>query len=562
MALAAALLPWMVGAERPTELPALPGDVRIGLSIRDERGRPTGLRLRVTDSSGRTFAPLGHLPRPDGSSRAAGNLVLGDGEETPYEVHALAYDGARIDLPPGRYLFEARKGFEYEPVSREVEITSAPGQTVALPLRRFADFEAMGWYPGDTHVHFPGPSGIRYEMECEGLRVCSLLALKNGYRDPPRPGDGHFWNVEHFSPKLLPVSDARHFVKTGEEFRHGLLAHLIFQNLKSLVWPMSTGGLRESGVGGYDWPLMIHAADEARRQRALVTWAHWPYPSMEAPLDIALGRIDSLDILTTGSPFEHHPSLVEIYKMRGPRAYSTPPIEMYYHYLNCGVRLAVSAGSDKMGLNPPMGSARTYVKTQGPLSYESWVEGIRRGRTFISNYPLLELSVDGRIPGGTLKLAPGRRGLKVKARARSIEPYEVLEIVLNGEVVASARPTGIFFDAAIDRIIEVERGGWIAARAHGPKMLPYGQGSWKMPVFAHTSPVYLAMPGRPPRATASAEILLEQLATLELWVRDTARFPSDDNRGEALGHIARARTFYQAAAAHPENGGLKGGYRH
>ena len=49
---------------------------------------------------------------------------------------------------------------------------------------------------------------------------------------------------------------------------------------------------------------MAHAADDAHAQGALVTWAHWPYPSMEAPLDIALGKIDSIDILTTGNPFD------------------------------------------------------------------------------------------------------------------------------------------------------------------------------------------------------------------------------------------------------------------
>ena len=123
-----------------------------------------------------------------------------------------------------------------------------------------------------------------------------------------------------------------------------------------------------------------------------------PTLPLEAPLDIALGRIDSLDMLTTGDPFEHHPILVDIYKMHGPEAYSTAPIEMYYHYLNCGFRVAVSSGSDKMALNPPMGSARTYVKTEGPLCYNSWIEGIRKGHTFISNYPLLDFSVDGKRP--------------------------------------------------------------------------------------------------------------------------------------------------------------------
>jgi hypothetical protein len=522
-------------ADRPTRTP-FPGHIRAKLSIVDERGQPTGVRLRITNAAGEYFAPLGHLTQPDGSRRMSGDLILGDDETSPRRLHAYVYDGAEIDLPPGTYRMEARKGHEYKAVDSQVQA----GATIRVPLARFADLEAKGWYPGDTHMHFPDPSGIRYEMECEGLRVCSLLLLKSGYKTG-KPGDGHFQNVEHFTGRMHPASDARHHIKTGEEFRHGLLAHVIFQNLRSIVWPVSTGQLRENGAGGYDWPLMLHAADDARSQGALVTWAHWPYPSMEAPMDIALGRIDSLDILTTGDPFAHHPILVDIYKMHGPRAYSTPPIEMYYHYLNCGFRVAASSGSDKMGLNPPIGSARTYVKTEGRLTYDSWIDGIRKGRTFITNGPLLEFSVDGEEAGATLKLAAGKARLRVRASAQSIDPYEVLEIIHNGKVIVSEKP-----GVAVDRVVEVERGGWIAARAHGRTMLPYGATWWQMPVFAHSSPIYLEMPGRPADARASAELLLEQLGYLDRWAQGQARFPTAENKREALTLIAQARAVYEA----------------
>lgn len=533
----------LVLADLPTRQP-YPNHVRIRLAIRDEEGRPTGLRLRVTDAAGRYYAPLGHLPLVDLSRRTAGDLILGDDKETPRELHALVYDGALIDLPPGDYTFAASKGLEYERVRLPVKVTLEGPSNVTLPLRRFENFEARGWFPGDTHLHFPDPAGVRYEMECEGLRVCSLLLLKSGYRNG-RPGEGHFWNAEHFTGRLSPVSDSRHFIKVGEEFRHGLLAHLIFQNLASIVWPVSTGGLRESGAGGFDWPLMLHAAADARSQGALVSWAHWPYPSLEAPLDIALGRIDSLDLLTTGSPFAHHPILVEIYKMHGPAVYSLAPIDVYYHYLNCGFRLAASAGSDKMALNPPLGSARTYVKTDGPLSYEAWVEGIRRGCTFITTAPLLEFSVNGKEPGETLKLEPGAARLKIRARAVSLEPYDVLEVIYNGRVVGSAEPSGAHSEARLAFDVDVDRGGWLAARAHGKKMLPYGETWWQQPVFAHSSPVYVDMPGRPAPAAASAKLLLEQLGYFEDWVRTRAHFPSAAQRQEALRLAAEARAVYQ-----------------
>ncbi|MFN7923201.1 MAG: CehA/McbA family metallohydrolase [Bryobacteraceae bacterium] len=541
--LASAFAGLLLFADLPTRSP-YPGFVRLKFSIRDEAGRATAARVRITDAKGEYWAPLGHLPQPDQSRRTAGDLILGDDETSPRRLYAYVYDGHQIDLPPGDYTLDASKGLDYRYVHQTVSIATQ-STTVPIPLKRFGDFESRGWYPGDTHMHFPDPAGVRYEMEAEGLRVCSLLLLKSGYKEPLRPGNGNFWNAEHFTGKLNPVSDARHWVKVGEEFRHGLLAHLIFQNLKSVVWPVSVGQLRENGVGGFDWPLMIHACDDAHAQGALVTWAHWPYPSMEAPLDIALGRVDSLDILTTGNPFEHHPILVDVYKMFGPSAYSRPPIEMYYHYLNCGFRVAASSGSDKMALNPPIGSARTYVKTAGALSYDSWIEGIRKGRTFITTAPLLEFSVNGAQAGDTLALAPGKARLAVSAKAVSQEPYEVLEILVNGKVVRTAKPSGDRNEAVINETIEVERGGWIAARAHGPKMLPYGATWWMMPVFAHSSPIYLQMPGRPADARESARVLLEQLGYFEKWAETKAVFPTPENKREALALAAKARAIYE-----------------
>lgn len=539
---ASAFTALLVYAQFPTRQ-AYPGQTRVRLNIRTAGGSPAGARLRVLDNGGAYFAPLGHLSQPDPTRRMSGDVILGDGDTSLLELHAYVYDGTEIDLPPGRYTFHLRKGFEYAPLAQSVTINQAPAQTVDLTLRKFADFEANGWYPGDTHMHFPDPSGVRYEMECEGLRVCSLLLLKSGYRSG-RPGDGHLQNVEHFAGRRLqPVSDARYFIKTGEEFRHGLLAHLIFQNLKNIVWPVSVGGLREGGVGGFDWPMMFHATADAHDQGALVTWAHWPYPSLEAPLDIALGRIDSLDLLTTGSPFEHHPILTGIYKMQGPKVYSLAPIDVYYHYLNCGFHLSASAGSDKMALNPPMGSSRTYAKTDGPLNYDSWIEGIRRGRSFATTYPLLEFTVNDALPGDTIK-AEGKIRLSVKAKAQSIEAYDVLEVIYNGKVVASARPTGKFHEASITQMIEPQTGGWIALRAWGRNMLPYGATWWQQPVFAHTTPVYIDAGTRKAPAAESAALFLDQLGYLRKFV-EQANMPTPAARAEALDRVTEAETIYR-----------------
>jgi hypothetical protein len=77
-------------------------------------------------------------------------------------------------------------------------------------------------------------------------------------------------------------------------------------------------------------------------------------------------------------------------------------------------------------------------------------------------------------------------------------------------------------------------------------MLPYGATWWKMPVFAHTSPVYLNMSVKPPEATESARILLEQLGYLRRWADSQANFPTTRNREEALQLITKAESLYTA----------------
>src|SRR5260370_21369080 len=132
----------------------------------------------------------------------------------------------------------------------------------------------------------------------------------------------------------------------------------------------------------------------------------------------------------------------------------------------------------------------------------------------------------------------------VMASAHSFEPFEKLDSSEKGKAIRQVAPSGDRYTASIDETIEVDRGGWIAARAHGPKMLPYGATWWKMPVFAHSSPIYLDMPGRPAAAAESAGLLLDQLGYLERWAEAAANFPTPENRKEALSYIAQAKAIY------------------
>src|SRR5262249_40423070 len=139
------------------------------------------------------------------------------------------------------------------------------------------------------------------------------------------------------------------------------------------------------------------------------------------------------------------------------------------------------------------GSDRAYVKVDGPFSYRGWIDGLKAGRTFVTNGPMfVEFSVEGRMQGETVRVDAGAT-LRIRARGTSQHPLARLEALNNGRVVATARPEGEKLEVAIDQGIAADRGGWIALRVSGPPHADQPTGS----VFAHTSPVYLDVPGRP-----------------------------------------------------------------
>ena len=105
------------------------------------RSAPKAVSLRVCVFASRMQqASILHLwviyLYPGPTNRSAGNLILGDGEKSPFELHALVYDGAEIDLPPGDYTFHATKGFEYEIIHTQARVTLGKEQTVTLPLKK------------------------------------------------------------------------------------------------------------------------------------------------------------------------------------------------------------------------------------------------------------------------------------------------------------------------------------------------------------------------------------------------------------------------------------------
>ena len=141
----------------------------------------------------------------------------------------------------------------------------------------------------------------------------------------------------------------------------------------------------------------------------------------------------------------------------------------YYRLLNVGFRIPATAGTDQFSdvwRDPPAGSDRTFAHVDGPLTVQSWMAAVKRGRTFMSTGPLMFIDVDGRQPGDEISVAAsGPQAVHVKVDVTSIAPVDSLQIVVNGDVVKTVTRTGADSGTvAFDGQIPMPEGGWIAAR--------------------------------------------------------------------------------------------------
>ena len=488
-----------------------------------ETGAPVAARVHVEDEKGEYWPPRGHQK----------NIATGWREDVGRDVslagrtYAYVEPGFELPLPEGRYTLEVVRGMQYVPRSVEFLVTADAVPTLEVAIERWSDLQRQGWYSGDTHVHFLDPRSAILEMQGEDLNVLNILATKWGEL---------ITNVEHVTGRPSPLSKPDHIVFVGEETRHGFLGHAILLGLGQLVYPLTWGGPIEGVPGGYDHTTMAAQADRAHAAGGFVAWAHFPLPGGELPADLALGKLDSVDVMTWGDAFSDAGGIA-----------APGSVDAWYRFLNCGFRIPATAGTDKMLNTQVSGSVRTYVKVDGAFTYAGWLDGIRAGRTFVTTGPVLKLRAAGREIGDEIAAAAGDR-IRVVAEVSSHLPVEWLEIVVSGEVVARQENPSASRELALEVEVPVSGSAWIAARAYSPELQPYQRwvaiGAVGVPVMAHTSPIYVAVPGAPQRSAEDARFLADWLDRSITWAEEQGRFRSPSERAALIGLLEQAKSVY------------------
>jgi TolB protein len=224
--------------------------------------------------------------------------------------------------------------------------------------------------------------------------------------------------------------------------------------------------------------------------------------------------------------------------------------EIWYRLLNCGFRIPAGAGTDAFpnfaSLRGPPGLARVFVQSGATLDHRRWLAGLKAGRTFVTNAPLLEFSLAGRAIGDEIRLPAGSHLLSARVGLRSNIPVDHLEIIGNGTVVATIPLRGDRTMANDSVSIPVTRSGWYVLRAYADRAT--------MPVldlypFASTSPIYVRIGDDPVRSTEDAAFFVRWIERIEASTRASTAWNVPAEQASALRTLAEARAVFSSRAA-------------
>lgn len=465
--------------------------------------QPIPSRLLLRDATGRLTLP------PDvydyrGSFVTAGEIV--------------------IEVTPGHYTLEARRGLEYEIARVEIEIPADGETSLEIQMHRWIELNSRGWFSGDLHVHRP-VEVIPHLMRAEDLNLCTVQSMWNVQS---------FWKHKRLPEKLVQEVDqnrAFHVLSVEDERDGG--AVLMF-NLRE---PIDVSGASRF------FPSSLGYIEQAHAQGA---WVEQEKPFWwEAPINVAVGGARSTEIINNHFCENFLLNNEAWGRPRDPEAYSPEPIgyclsvlDIYYLFLNAGFPLIPTAGSATGVLPNPLGYNRCYVHCEDGFTFENWWEGLSEGRHFVTNGPALFVQVNGEPHWEGLPNETEEAAFRIEAIARG--GIERIEIIGDGDVLAErileATPSEVLWEAAVP----CSDLSWLAVRVFEPAK--------ETVRIAHTSPTPIE--GRVSRKKKeAAEYFLKWLDDWEARVNgDPKRYATPEQKEEILAESKRARELYEAIA--------------
>jgi len=435
------------------------------LSMADE-GRVV---LQVTGNDGTPLPCRIHIADETGKPRLADGLPA-------WRNHFCCGGNAALNLEYQSYTFLVERGPEYTSVSGEFQVSAAlPTQTINVRLEHMTDMPAAGWYAGDLHIH-RRVEDIELLMQAEDLHVGPVITWwnkHNRWQDRPLPQD------------LMLQINGRHFcdLMAGEDERTG--GALLYFNLPRPL-PITKA---ES-----EYPSPLTFVELARKHPNVWIDVEKPF-WWDMPVWVASGKINSIGLANNHMC---HSRMYEDEAWGRPRDAQRLPAplgngywsqEIYYHLLNCGLRIPPSAGSASGVLPNPVGYNRVYVFTGNDFKTDDWWEGLKAGRSFVTNGPLLVARAGGQLPGHVFSSgADDNVEIEIDVSLTTKDDISDIEIIRDGHVVQRVplqelNQTGEHTTTGRLATVRFEKSGWFLLRtiARHPRTFR----------FASTAPWYV-----------------------------------------------------------------------
>ncbi|MFO0948146.1 MAG: CehA/McbA family metallohydrolase [Planctomycetota bacterium] len=517
-------------------VPATP----VTLGIKDVDGKPVMASFIFRDKFGRVFPAQARRLAPD------------------FFFHPQIYraDGETVLLPAGEYTVEFNRGPEYLVETRKIQVPEGETHREDFQLHRWIEPKKVGWWSGDHHVH--GAGCAHYENPTQGVTPADMfrhiLGEDLNVGCVLSWGPCWYYQKQYFQGKVHELSQKEYLMRYDVEvsgFPSSHAGHLCLLNLKEDDYP-NTSRIEE-------WPSWdLPVLQWGKKQGGVVGFSHsgWgldvnteELPNYKIPPFSGIGANEYIvDVVHDACDF--------ISSVDTPVQWE---LNIWYHTLNCGYRCRISGETDFPCIyGERVGLGRIYVKLDGQLDFDQWVQGLKDGRSYVSDglshlidFKVNDLGVGEK--GSTLSLdAP--KNVTVTAKVAALlgeEPNETIrrkalhekpywhversrvgnsrkvpvELIVNGypvaktEIVADGTMQNVKFD------VPIPYSSWVALR-----ILP----------SSHTNPVFIEVAGKPIRASRrSADWCVKSVD--QCWKsKEKAIKPSEREEVKAAFDAARA----------------------
>jgi len=471
------------------------------------------LTLNLIDAATKESLPgLVRITTSDGHIEVLEGLFnrgTGLRQQHPSKDWYIMLKSTTVSVPRELLRIEAFSGLETELAQKTIDLTDQTSAEVTLPLVRFHHAATNSWRNDNTHLHLMSLSRVQADQylksisRADGLELVFVSYLRRA------KAERNYISNTYTQQQLQQISGHGVMFGHGEEHRHNFgsggkgYGHVMFLNIKELIRPVSIGpGIMGEGM---DRSPLRRGIDKAHRNGATTIWCHNAFGFEEVPNWIA-GVLDAHNIFDGGSQGSYE--------------------DTFYRFMDIGLRVPFSTGTDWFIYD----FSRVYVEVEDPLTVERWLDGLEKGRTFITNGPLLKFSLDKYNPGDVVRLAQPRE-LNISSRTVGRCDFQKIEVIYNGRVVQSApsRAVGGHFEARITAPLWINEPGWVALRISAEQKNKLGA-----PLFGHTGAVYVEIAGKTIFKPEVAKKLIANMNEAMRTIREKASFANDKQADEIL----------------------------